>query len=472
MNIPRPAFWLLILAALVLLHGCTVKSGRVPAEPGKALPANYAEATEAAAGGRPEIGRWWERFADARLNNMVTETLAHNLDLVQAQARLARFEAEARLTEADRGPFLNLAMQAGRERQIGTAGFGPATGSNYRLSLAAGYELDLWRKLKQQSVAAGFDVLASREDVKTLYLSLTAQVVDLYYFAVEQRAQMAMTETIIASFADTLARVEDRYAAGQAPALDVYQARQNLAAARTRLPVFEANLATARHALAILAGRFPTRELSGELATLPPAPAAFPAGLPSELLARRPDIKAAMLRVKAGDARVAAALAARFPAFNLLGSYGLARIDLGSVVSGTFWSLLAEVTQAVWDGGRRQAEVERRAALLREGMGKYQQTVLGAFQEVEDALSNNRTTERLLVLQDEHLAATEADLALATEGYFSGLNDYLAVLTAQRRNLEARGQLLSTKRRLIADRISLLRALGGDWLTAAGGSAE
>ncbi|MCD4689067.1 MAG: efflux transporter outer membrane subunit, partial [Desulfuromonadaceae bacterium] len=427
-----------------------------------ALPENYT--ADSGLNAERPLERWWLQFQDPLLDSLMAEAFEYNLDLEQAHARLEQFEAQARIAGAARLPAVGLQGGAGRVRQPGL--FGVQTDNSYRLSVAASFELDVWRKLASRSEAARLDTLAARQDVAALYLSLSARLADLYYLAVEQRSQLALVDGTIASFADTLQRVENRYREGLVPALDVYQSRQNLAVAKASRPLFEASLASAEHALAVLLGRLPDRSTAGSLAELPALEGAFPVGLPATMLQRRPDIAGALTRLQATDARVAAAIAERFPSFNLVADYGAADSELGSLLDSPniFWNLLANLAQPLIDGGRRKAEVDRTRALFRENLGFYHQTVLQAFQEVEDALVQEKTGTRRIELLEERVVATAGSLRLSTDRYLQGLSEYLPVLTAQIAHAEAQSALLATKRQRIVARISLARALGGNWM--------
>jgi NodT family efflux transporter outer membrane factor (OMF) lipoprotein len=376
---------------------------------------------------------------------------------------MEQLQAVTRQAKSVLYPTLTAGGEASRARQPGI--FGSTTGDNYSLSLAAGYEIDLWNKNRSGAMAAMLEERASREDVRSLYITLSAELVDLYYLAVEQRAQIDLTDGTIASFENTVELVTRRYVQGLVSALDVYQARQNLSFAKASRPVFEANLAATEHAIAVLLGRYPERDLAGKMADLPETPEAFPAGLPSRVLARRPDVQAEFLRVQASDAQVAQAIADRFPSFNLLGNYGRSRTSFSTGdVTGTFWNLLASAALPVIDGGRRKAEVDRSEAEFREILSRYRKKVLTSFQEVENALVNNRTTEERIRQLEERVDATAGALRLSLDRYLLGLSDYLPILTAQASDFTARSQLLAAKRQLVSDRISLARALGGDWM--------
>ena len=449
----------LLSLMLLITAGCSVHERIIP-DPGL-LPSTFLEADESK--GPAELtGMWWEQFADQKLNSLIEDALVNNLDLEQAYARLAQVEAIYRTVDSQRWPFLNFDGTAGRDRSFSI--FNTSLGNTYRLSATAGYEVDLWQKFKSQSEAAWLDTLSSREGIKTFYLSLTAQLADLYFIAVEQRAQLKLVDAIIASYTDTVERIEFRYQLGQAGALAVYQARQEVAAAKQRRPVFEAILDRTEHAIAILLGRFPEDNIAGNLEILPEVETSFSQGVPADLLQNRPDIEAAFLQVKARDDRLAAAIADRFPTFNLMGSYGVSWLDFGSLTSGHFWNLLASASQPVLDGGRRKAEEDRNRAALHEVVANYRQTVLIALQEVENGLSDNRATETRLKLLEEQVSVSDANVRVAREGYYYGVNDYLPVLIAERQFFDVQILVINARRQLITDRISLIRALGSDWM--------
>jgi NodT family efflux transporter outer membrane factor (OMF) lipoprotein len=409
------------------------------------------------------LDHWWLAFNDEQLNLLMSELFAQNLELTQAIARLEQVEAAFKISQSAQSPTLTGGANLGRSQQPGVVD--DFVGNNQQLSLAAGYELDLWGKLASQSQAAELELTASRQDLQTLFLGLSARLTDLYFLAVEQRAQLALTDQSIAAFTDTVTRVENRYNLGLVPAVDMYQARVNLSGAKAARYLFEAALAEVEHAIAVLVGRYPARSSDGSLQQLPGPPGLFEAGIPADLISQRPDLEAALRRVEAADARVAAAIADRFPSISLSGGYGSLRQDVtAGLIKGEFWSLLGNLALPIVDGGRRRAEVERKEAALREAVAGYQQKVLSAFQEVEDALVNNFATQQRVDSLAETALATEATLRLTTERYLAGLTDYLPVLTSQRNFFDVNSRLLAAQRQLLSDRISLARALGGSWM--------
>ncbi len=456
--------------------GCSLHTSRI-SEAVLAVPASYSSGQPAEDAVLP-VGQWWKQFEDEQLNSLMEEAFRGNLDIAQAYGRLKQMRAVFHITRSSQGLNVTIEGSGGRSRQSGffrgSSGlsntFGPVTFDTYSLSAGAQYEIDVWKKLDSRSESARLDALASEQDLKALFITISAQLADLYYLAVEQRAQLELTDLTIASFQDTLERVERRYQNGLVPALDVYQARQNLASAKAQRPLVESRLAVTVNALSLLTGRFPEKEIGGSLKELGEAPF-FEAGLPSELLFRRPDIEAALLRLKASDEEIGAAIADRFPSFSLTASYGGTSGEIRSVLDSpnVFWNLLLQLAQPVLDANRRKAEVDRTEAVFMEKLAAYHKTVLTAFQEVEDALAGIHASEKRIAALNESVSSAESALRLSLDRYMQGLTDYMPVLTGQLSLFNAKRNLLAEKRALIANRIALVRALGGDWVDEAAG---
>jgi NodT family efflux transporter outer membrane factor (OMF) lipoprotein len=391
------------------------------------------------------------------------EAFLNNLDITQAYERLNQSTAAARAAGAARMPVLSVQGSGGRTSQPGMTG--TAESDSYRASAAASFEIDLWNRLDSQSRAAVLSAQATEEQLKELFISISAELAELYFSAVEQRAQLELADLIIESYRSALKRVEFRYRAGLVPALDVYQARQSLASASARRPSFSAGLALAHDGISVLLGRAPGSPVGGELSVLPEPPE-FKKHIPSEILSRRPDVRAALKHVQASDERVAEAVADRFPSFNLVGSYGGSSDKLSDVLESPniFWNLLLEISMPIIDGGKRRAEVLRTKAALRESLALYHKTVLNTLRDINSALIKNKTTTENIQLLENVVSAGENTLRVAMLNYMQGIGDYLSVLNAQQRFYDAKQSLLSSRRQLISDRIQLARALGGTWM--------
>ena len=449
---------LLILLLILTLTGCASYKSMMHRS-AIDMPSSYSNIDNKPA---PPIGRWWEQFRDAKLNYLMEETFIHNLDIAQAYERLEQSKDILLKTDSARGLIMNLEGTAGRRQQSVLSR--SVTTNNYSLSAAAKYELDIWGKLKSGTSAAKFDVMASEQDLNALYISISAQLADLYYLAVEQQAQLDLSDQTIDSFEDTLDRVERRYRSGLVPALDVYQSRANLASAKAQRPIFESSFTTSINAIAVIIGRFPDRK-SIYIAEEMNVPPEFNAGVPSQLLMRRPDINAALLRLTASNERIGAAISDRFPSFNLSGNYGGSSEKLKDILDSPniIWNILMQIAQPILDAGNRKAEVNRTKAVFRENLALYHKTVLNAFREVEDSLAKSRTSEERIMMLGDTVSASENSYRISLDNYMQGLTDYLPVLTEQLRHFTAKSNLLTAKRQLLSNRIQLARALGGAW---------
>ena len=445
-----------------MFSACSVHKTMVP-KPDEVVapPASYANST-AQVQGKWHGGEWWKALDNPELDTLVQQGLEHNLDICMALQRVVQARAAAGQAQAARFPWIgfNLDMRRSKRPVIPE----DVTGNTYEFSLAASYEVDLWRKFKSQADAAEFLADAAEENVKAAYISIAAEIADLYFTAIEQKAQLDLVEAIIRSSSRTYDLVWDRYESGIAEPLDVYQARQTLESARARRPVYEAGFKKANHALSILLGRLPDPALIKVPRKLPEEIAPPETGFPSELLSNRPDVRSAWLRLRSFDARVAAAVADLFPAVRIGAGIGQSQsLIMGDPLVGGFWNLLLGVAQPVFEGGRRLDEIKRQKAAFMEQLSAYHKTVLNAFKEVEDALASFRASEKEMHHLEKLVEATQGDLRLSRERYFWGLTEYLPVLTAQTLDLEARTRLIVSRGRYVADWISLVRALGGTW---------
>jgi NodT family efflux transporter outer membrane factor (OMF) lipoprotein len=448
----------LIILFSVFFSGCSVHNSEV-GKVSVSMPSSYM-----ANAGKEELdSRWWRVFGDRQLDELVERALSGNLDIYAALSRLEQARAVYRQANAVRFPFISFQGEAARSKV--PSFFEDVTGGTYRVSFQAGYELDLWQKYRNASDAASFEVNATREEIKGLYISIAAQVVDLYFVALEQKAQIEMTREIIRSAEDTLTLVQRRYEGGLVEAVDVYQARQTLESARARLPVYETLLEQAEHALAALCGEFPEQEVSAIPDALPDVPPLPDAGVPAELIERRPDIQSAFYRLRAQDARVAVAVADLYPAFRIGGSIGQSQaLMTSSPIVGEFWEVFAGVTQPLFEGGRRIAERDRAYAAFVEAVANYKKTVINAVREVEDAISACRGSEKRVKNLEKWVDAASSSMSLVKNRYFWGVSEYLPVLTMQASELEARSQLINARRVHLSNFIGLVKALGGDWM--------
>jgi NodT family efflux transporter outer membrane factor (OMF) lipoprotein len=408
--------------------------------------------------------RWWQSFGDPQLNQLQLQLLDSNLDLLQALHRLQQLEALQRVSAASRWPSLNLSGALNRGKPAGSSN--PTISTSEQVSLAASYEVDLWNRLRDKATAAELRRKAGQLEVQTLLLSLTAQLAEQYFLAAEQRAQLQLVNGQIGHYRELIETIGNRYRAGLAEARELYQARQNLARAEALLPQYRTGLTRAENSIALLLGQLPQPQLT-RLDTLPELTSAVDAGLPASLLTQRPDVAAALTNLRAADRELAAALADRLPAINLsaTAAYSATQLARGDI-DGTFWTLALGLAQPLFDGGRREAQSDRQRAVRDEQLANYQQVIFTAVQEVVTSLAaDNNSAERQKWLQLQ-LQASRQELLLSHDNYRHGLLSSQDLLASEIRYLEISSQNIAAQRQWLSNRISLARALGGNWMAA------
>ncbi len=406
---------------------------------------------------------WLQDFSDAALNELVTEAIVNNPDLQVTLARMRVGLAQAEVAGADLKPQLDGELDASRRRRSSNGKHSISDNVDGRLVFS--WELDLWNKLSDSQQAAVLDASALSQDLKAARLSLAANTAKAWFDSVEAKIQTRLSAELVANLEKNLGVLEEGYRSGIIDGLDIHLARANLAAEQARLTVREQTAGDNARALELLLGRYPSGQMQ-PLSTLPQLPATAPAGLPSTLLDRRPDIQAAELRFERALARLSRAHKDRFPSLRLSADVGISSDDLADFVraNSLIWTALASLTQPLFDGGRLEALEQQAAAEAEEARSVYLSVVLQAFSEVESALQQEQQLLREVAALK--LASEQSDYAesLAFEQYLSGLVDYITVLEAQRRAFNARSTYLGSRNQLLQNRINLYLALGGDFM--------
>ncbi|NDV60905.1 efflux transporter outer membrane subunit [Puniceicoccales bacterium CK1056] len=413
--------------------------------------------------GSPADG-WIESFGDEGLSAVMAEALSGNLQLQAALSRLEQAEALARIEGADRWPDLSLSGSASRQMSNNLIDPPVRTRSDrFGLDAVVSWELDLWGRVRARALAANADAEAAQADYAALRLSIASRVANAWFATIAARRQEALALETVTSFEANLTTVQERFERGLSPALDLRLTRANVANARATQALQKRLADSSARQLEVLLGRYPsaTVSVSDELPVLLEP---VPAGLPSELLLRRPDILGSANRLMAADARLKESKRALLPAIRLTGSYGRASNDLDNILKDSFdvWSLLGNITAPLFQGGRLRANVDRSDARLNESVANYRDTVLTAFREVESALAGEaylqQQLEALQVSVEESTGAQE----LAEERYERGLVDIITVLESQRRAFNARSAYISLQNELLQNRLALYLALGGN----------
>ena len=466
------------LLALAVLAACgTAPPPTPPAELALELPRQWA--SEAPAAASPLQQDWWKAFGDAGLDAFMEQALDHNRDLGAAIARLEALAAARTIAGAPLWPEVDAGLNANRSRRLflgfpfGGGGVPSTTVSTYGLSLNVRWELDVWGRLRAGESAAIADQQVALADFHGARLSLLGQICRGWFAAIEARQQLDLAEATVAAFRATAADVRDRFRRGVRPALDVHLAETNLANAEATIAQRREVLQRTLRHLDVLAGRYPDGR-TGTGNAMPAALPMVPAGLPGELLQRRPDLVAAERRVATTGCRIEAARASLYPALSLTGSAGTTSLDLADLTDKDFrvWGLGANLLEPIFRGGALQAEVARRQALRVEALANYGGAVLRAFAEVEDVL----TTDERLAERREHLAAAArhatAARDLARQRYQAGLTDFLTVADGQRQAFQAESARIGIERARLENRIDLFLALGGGYGQTADGAGQ
>ncbi len=414
---------------------------------------------------RPE--KWWKVFNASDLNALIEEAFSGNPSLRATWARLEQARALAVQAGADLYPDLSLNAGASRSRHRTDAGGGTRhsvqTDEEYALGLSSRYELDLWGKISSEQEAARLEVTATREDVYTAAMSLAAEVTERWLRIISQRMQKDLLKKQLDTNKTYLELVELRYRKGMVSALDVYQQRQIVAEVRSQIPLVEAQEQLLLNELAVLLGKPPRSSLEMDASSLPAPGKIPPMGLPADLLANRPDVRAAGLRLRAADWDVSAARANRLPGINLTGglNYGSGKLDL--LFNNWVLSLASSLTAPLFDGKARAAEVDRTRAVVDQNLAVYRDTVLGAVKEVEDALVSEIKEQEHITALKQQMEAAQRALGEARTRYLKGIADYLPVLTQILSVQRLERDLIQKQTELILYRVGLYRALGGPW---------
>ena len=456
----RKWFTMLLLG---LLPGCTV--GPDYQRPELELPEAHrgAEIT-AEEGARLVDVAWWELFGDSVLDELIEKALAENRDLQIATARIEEARARFGVTHAARLPQVGALADIYRDREAGDT----TAEDNFELSATVAWEVDLWGRLRRADEAARADMLATMEARRGVVLTLVADVARVYFELRDLDRRMRITLGTIATRRDALEIAELRFEGGLTSQLEVRQAETELAGAESLLPDLRQQQVERENELSMLLGRSPGDISRGKELAEQSVPPEIPAGLPSELLERRPDIRGAEQALVAANADVGAAVARLYPRFSLSATGGSESNELGDVLaSGTgIWELAANLTAPLWQGGRLRSDVEVARARFDQAVLEYDQTILQALREVADALSATGNTRHSLESQERLELASRQYLELASLQYDNGVVSYLDVLDAQRQLFGAELDLSTATRDQLLSVVALYRALGGGWAVA------
>lgn len=446
--------------ACLLLASCTV--GPDYRRPQIVAPSSYKESrdwkTAEPRDGVPR-GKWWAIFGDTQLNALADKVNVSNQSLRVAEANYRRAQA---LASAARAPQLPaLAASSGVTR----GGSGTrAAATTYDVAVNAGWDADLWGRVRRNVESAQANVQASAADVESVRLLVHTELVLNYLQLRVLDTQKKLLDESAAAFAKSLQLTQNRYKAGLAGRVDVAQAEAQLKSTQAQSIDTRVQRAQLEHAIAVLLGASPA-EFSLPVAAINVAIPAIPAGLPSELLERRPDVAGAERRVAAANAQIGVAKAAFYPSLTLGAGIGFQSASFARWLSvpSRVWSLGPDLALSLFDGGQRKALTDQAIASYDASVAGYRQTVLGAFQDVEDNIAAMRILEQEAQVQDEAVRAARQSVELTTNQYKAGIVSFLSVVTVQTTLLTNERTALALLGRRLSAATQLVRALGGGW---------
>ena len=410
---------------------------------------------------------WWELYHDPQLNALAEQVAGGNQNIREAEARLRQAHAFVGAAKAGAAPVGSAGVAASRALRSQNLGSGVGTGSSvsdFQIPLQVAWELDLWGKIRLGVEASEANDAASNADLAALRLSMQAELVGDYFQVQALDVQKQLLNDTMVAYRKILGVTRNRYAAGVAGKADQLQAESQLQSVEAQAVDLDVQRSQLEHAIAVLIGTppaafaLPPETHSSPILVIPP-------GLPSELLERRPDIAAAERRMAAANAQIGVAAAAYFPAIRLGAAAGVESAGLGTWLSwpSRFWSLGPILAATLFDGGLRQAQSEQALASYDASVATYRQSVLTAFQEVEDALATLKTLEEEASVQEAALQTAKQSVAVVTNQYQAGTVSSLNLLVAQAALLANDRTTMAIQSRRLTASVLLVKALGGGW---------
>lgn len=411
---------------------------------------------------------WWELFNDPVLVSLVNTALVQNKDLLIAISRIEEARSFLVFTQADQYPRFDLQGGANRGNfNGGVISSDPDEPNNTAfISPVVNWELDFWGKFRRASESSRAQLLASEYSKKTVQISLISEVVGAYFMLLDFKERLRVSEQTLESRDESLHIMRRRFEEGVIPEIDLNQAQVQREIAAAAVPINKRLIANTENAISILLGTFP-QEIKTDLdlyqQTIPPN---VPAGLPSSLLERRPDILEALYLIQAQNALIGVAVAERFPSISISGAAGAATNDATQMtIDGFAWNIAAGLAGPIFNFGQDKARVEIEEARTEQALYSYQNVVLNAFREVSDALVDIQTyREQIVALKSQVKAAQNAN-RLSKLRYDQGFSSYLEVLDSERAQFAAELDLSQATQEYYNAYVRLYKALGGGWIS-------
>ncbi len=416
------------------------------------------------------IANWWDVFGDPTLNTLVTRAVEENHDLRIAAARVREARALRGVAKADLYPTVDGSGSATRTRNSETLNRGfsaPVYDNLFEVGLDATWEIDVFGGVRREIQAADAELDAAVEDARDVLVTLAAEVARNYVEYRQFQQRIAVVERTIGAQQETVDLTDSRFQAGLSAELEVAQARAQLQLRASQLPTLVIGMKESMHRLGVLLGKEPAA-LAAELAELeqiPSPPEVIPVGLPSELLRRRPDIRRTERELAAATARIGVETAELFPKFSLTGSFGFRSSTFEDTLDANSraWSFGPAFRWRIFNAGEVRNQIRAAGAREEAAVARYEQRVLVAFEEVENALTGFTQQQNRRLALARAVEANQRAVQLATDRYTSGVGDFLNVLESQRQLYDAEDQLVESEAAVTRSVIALYKALGGGW---------
>jgi len=413
-------------------------------------------------------GKWWEVYQDPQLNALEEQVSVSNQTLKIAQAQFDAARAALRISRSGLFPTVAVNPQGSHAHESITrssvTSLARTEFSDYQIPFDASYEVDVWGRVRRTVEASRSEAQASAVDLANVELSLRAELALDYFQLRGLDAQKSLLDSTVASYQKALDLTQQQYNGGLTSLVTVAEAQTQLETTRAQAEDVEVQRAAFEHAIAVLIGKPAAKfSLAPQPLTVPPPP--IPPGLPSQLLERRPDIAAAERRVQEANAQIGIAKAAYYPTITLSAAGGFESGALSTLIQGPsgFWSVGANALETIFDAGRRRGVTEQAIAGYNQNVANYRQTVLTAFQSVEDNLAALRILEEEAATEDGAVKAAEHSLSLSLTRYRGGVTSYLEVTTAQTVALSDEVTAVNILTRRMTASVSLVKAIGGGW---------
>jgi outer membrane protein, multidrug efflux system len=417
---------------------------------------------------------WWEQFGDDTLNQLIDSALKENRDVRTAAARVDEFQGRLAVARSQLFPQVAASADATRQRASRDQPLNPipATVSpiyaSYNAIASASWEVDLWGKLRRSTEAARADLLAAEESKRSVVLSLVSAVASGYINLRDLDRQLEIARETTKTRADSLHVFELRFKGGVVSELELAQNRSEYAQALASIPQLESQIQQTENALSVLLGRNPGSILRGRsIGELAPPP--IPAGLPSELLERRPDLRQAEAQLAAANARIGVAKAAYFPSISLTAALGSASTQLANLFSGPagVWSYGASLVAPIFTAGAIAGQVEQAEAQQQEALYTYQKAIQSAFSDVDNALIDHAKSRERLIALGQQVDALATYARLARLRYENGYTSYIEVLDSERALFSAQLQHAEQQALVLNALVNVYKAMGGGWVDTA-----